>query len=100
KFARPGALVGNGAYRLEEWVVQSHIRLARNHFYWNDAKTTINEVWYYPIDNDDAEINRYRAGELDLTEAVPFRQIKWLRENLPRDLRIAPYLGSYYFSFN
>ncbi len=51
---------------------------------------SIDEVWYYPIENDDAEINRYRAGELDFTEGVPFRQIAWLRENLPQDLRISP----------
>ncbi len=100
RFARAGALVGNGAYRLEEWVVQSHIRLLRNHHYWDDADTVIEEVYYYPIENDDAEINRYRAGELDFTESVPFRQIRWLRENLPQELRIAPYLGSYYFGFN
>lgn len=100
KFARPGALVSNGAYRLDEWVVQSHIRLQRNPQYWNDAKTVINEVWYYPIENDDAEINRYRAGELDFTEGLPFRQVRWLRENLPDDVRISPYLGTYYFGFN
>ncbi len=72
----------------------------RNPYYWNDARTVINEVWYYPIENHDSELNRYRAGELDFTEAVPFSQVRWLRQNLPRDLRIAPYLGSYYFSFN
>lgn len=100
KFARPGMLVGNGAYRLEEWVVQSHIRLGRNTHYWDDAHTSIEEVWYYPIENGDAEVARYRAGELDFTQSVPLRQMRWLRENLPGELRIAPYLGSYYFGFN
>jgi oligopeptide transport system substrate-binding protein len=100
KFARPGVLVSNGAYRLEEWVVQSYIRLVRNPRYWDDARTTINEVFYYPIENDDSEVNRYRAGELDFTEGVPFRQIRWLRKNLASELRISPYLGTYYFGFN
>ena len=100
RYARPGNLVSNGAYRLEEWVVQSHIRLLRNPHYWDDARTTINEVFYYPIENDDSEINRYRAGELDFTEGLPFRQVRWLRENLPREVRISPYLGTYYFGFN
>ena len=100
KFARPGTLVSNGAYRLEEWVIQSHIRLVRNPQYRDDARTGIDEVWYYPIENDDAEVNRYRADELDLTEGVPFRQIRWLRANLPGELHIAPYLGTYYFGFN
>jgi oligopeptide transport system substrate-binding protein len=100
RFARPGMLVSNGPFRLGEWVVQSHIRLLRNPQYRDDANTTLDEVWYYPVENAEAELNRYRAGELDLTETVPARQIPWLRENLPDELHIAPYLGSYVFGFN
>ncbi|MBL8197600.1 MAG: peptide ABC transporter substrate-binding protein [Chromatiales bacterium] len=100
RFARPGTLVSNGPFKLGEWVVQSHIRLLRNPQYRDDAHTTLNEVWYYPVENAEAELNRYRAGELDLTETVPARQIPWLRQNLPDELHIAPYLGSYVFGFN
>lgn len=100
RFARAGVLVGNGAYRLEEWAVQSHIRLLRNPHYWDDAHTGIDEVWYYPIENGDAEVARYRAGELDFTQGIPLRQMAWLRENLASELRIAPYLGIYYMGFN
>lgn len=100
RFARAGNLVGNGAYRLEDWQVQSHIRLLRNEHYWDDAGTSIEEVWYYPIENGDAEVSRYRAGELDFTQGLPLRQMSWLRENLPDELRIAPYLGIYYLGFN
>jgi oligopeptide transport system substrate-binding protein len=100
RFARPDTLVSNGPFRLGEWVVQSHIRLLRNPHYHDDANTTLNEVWYYPVENAEAELNRYRAGELDLTETVPARQIPWLRQNLPDELHIAPYLGSYVFGFN
>jgi oligopeptide transport system substrate-binding protein len=35
-----------------------------------------------------------------MTGSLSFRQIKWARENLPRDLKIDPYLGIYYFGFN
>jgi len=100
QFARPGKLVGNGAYRLTEWAVQSHIRLERNAHYWDNAGTIIDEVRYYPTENQDAEVNRFRAGELDITWTVPFRQVKLLREILPQELVIAPYLGVYYFGFN
>lgn len=99
-FPRPGRLVSNGPFALAEWVVQSHIRLKRNEHYWDNAHTTLNEVWYYPVDNPESELNRYRAGELDMTETVPNRQIPWLRERLPGELHIAPYLGSYSFGFN
>jgi len=100
RFARPGSLVSNGAYQLDDWVVQSHIRLKRNPEYWDDANTSIDEVWYHPIENQDAELKRYRADELDITEVVPFKQLGWLEQNLGDELRISPYLGSYYYGLN
>jgi oligopeptide transport system substrate-binding protein len=100
RFAQPPNLVGNGAYRLDEWVVQSHIHLVRNTHYWDNANTTVDEVWYYPVENAESELNRYRANEFDLTYTLPNRQIPWLRKNLPKELRIAPYLGSYVYGFN
>lgn len=99
-FARAGNLVSNGAYRLDDWVVQSHIRMVRNAYYWDNANTTLDTVWYYPVENADSELKRYRANEFDLTYTLPNRQIPWLRKNLPAELRIAPYLGSYVYGFN
>jgi len=100
RFAQPPNLVGNGAFRLEGWVVQSHIHLVRNTHYWDNANTTLDEVWYYPVENADSELNRYRANEFDLTYTLPNRQIPWLRKNLPKELRISPYLASYFYGFN
>ena len=100
QYARPGNLVSNGAYRLEEWVVQSHVKLVRNENYRDNGNTTIDEVWYYPTEDQTAELSRFRAGELDLSNAIPKRQVDWIRENLPDELVISPYLGAYYFGFN
>lgn len=100
QYARPGNMVSNGAYRLEEWVVQSHVKLVRNEHYWDNGNTTIDEVWYYPTEDQTAELSRFRAGELDLSNAIPKRQVDWIRENLPEELVISPYLGTYYFGFN
>ncbi|MCC5795120.1 MAG: peptide ABC transporter substrate-binding protein [Chromatiales bacterium] len=100
RYARAGNLVSNGAYQLTEWVVQSHIRAVRNPYYWNDAETVINEVWYYPIDNQDAELRRYRTGELDMTEKVSSRQVDWIQRNLADEFVISPYFGTYYYGLN
>ncbi|HJP38168.1 MAG: peptide ABC transporter substrate-binding protein [Gammaproteobacteria bacterium] len=100
QFAREGRLIGNGAYTLDEWVVQSHIKLIRNKFYRDNAATTIDSVYYYSIENQDAELKRFRADELDITEEIPYQQLPWIRENLADQLVISPYLGSYYFGFN
>ncbi len=100
RFVRAGHLVGNGAYILDEWVVQSHIRLLRNQNYWDDEHTVIDEVNYLPIENQDAMLRRYRADELDFTQDLPFKQIAWIREHIADQLYISPYLGSYYYSLN
>ena len=99
-FSRPGKLVSNGAYRLTEWVVHSHITLVRNRHYWDDAHTRIDKVIYYPIEDSATELKRYRAGELDITDALPLRQFRWIQKHLGDQLHIAPYLGTYYFGYN
>lgn len=100
RFARAGQLIGNGAYQLTDWVVQSHITLQRNVHYWDNTRTHINEVTYFAIDDSATELNRYRAGELDWTESVPLNRILWIRQHLDSELKISPYLGTYYYGFN
>jgi oligopeptide transport system substrate-binding protein len=100
QFTRPGNLVSNGAFQLSEWVVQSHIKIVRNPHYWDNANSRLDEVWFYPTEDLSAELQRYRAGELDQTYWIPTGQIGWIRENLPDELIIAPYLGSYFYGFN
>jgi len=100
KFARPGRMVSNGAYLLAEAVPQSHIKLVRNDQYWDNAKTIIDEVYYYPTEDQSSELKRYRAGELDFTYELPYKQLGFIKENFPDDLILTPYLGVYYYGFN
>ncbi len=101
KFTRPGNLVSNGAYKLTEWIVNSHIKLVRNENYWDNDNTTINTVYYYPTEDTDAEVLRYRAGEIDFTNyEVPSSAIPTLRETIPDELYITPWFGNYYVGFN
>lgn len=99
-FARPGRLVSNGAYKLKSWVVQSEVELVRNRYYWNNAQTTIERVVYHPSEDVNAELKRYAADDFDTTYEIPLSQAQALRTRYGRELRIAPYLGSYYYGFN
>ena len=99
-FARPGRFVSNGAYTLEAWVPGSIVSLKRNQQYWNNAATAIDAVNYHVIVQDNAELNRYRAGELDTTSTVPPDAFAQVREEYGDHLRVAPYLGVYYYGFN
>lgn len=99
-FAAPGRLVSNGAYQLVEWAVQSHVLIERNEQYWNNANTQIDVVYYHSTEDVDSELKRYRAGELDFTFQIPNQQYDWIQENLPGELKKAPYLGTYLYGFD
>jgi oligopeptide transport system substrate-binding protein len=99
-FTQPGNNVSNGAYQIQDWVVASHITLKRNPHYWNDARTSIDVVKYYAIDDAEAEMRRFRAGELDWTSTVPLGQLEWVRQYLSHEYHASPYLGTYYYGLN
>lgn len=100
QFARPGKMVGNGAYKLDEWVVQSHVRLSRNPHYWDAANTRIDTVVYHATEDTSSELKSYRAGELDIATGFPVVQTPWVRKHLGDELKIATYLGVSYFGYN
>jgi oligopeptide transport system substrate-binding protein len=100
RFARPGNLVSNGAYRLSEWVVQSHIKLERNTHYWDNENVQIDTVYFLATENIDAELKRYRAGELDYTYQIPVSQYGWIQENLAEELYTDPYISTYFYGFD
>lgn len=100
RFTRPGIHVSNGAYLLKEWVVQSHITLVANPQYRAADEVRIREVRYYAVDDENAEFQRYRAGELDITYTIPHRQFALVRKELAAEARIAPFLATYFYGFN
>jgi len=100
KWTSPGNYVGNGAYSLDKWVVNERIVLARNETYWDNADTVLNQVTYLPIENQVAEMNRFLAGEVDVTYEMPNEHFKRLVKEYPEDVKVTPYLCSYYYEFN
>lgn len=98
--ARPGRLVSNGAYTLVAWQLGSLIELKRNEHYWDNESTAIDRVRHHVVPEPAAELNRYRAGELHITDNVPSEAFERLKQERPAELRVAPYLNIYYYGFN
>lgn len=99
-YARPGSFVTNGAYHLVGWELGSYIELARNVHYWDDDDTAIDSVRWYVTPEPQVELNRYRAGELDITDTVPTEMFARVREERPGELKVSPYLAVYYYGLN
>jgi ABC-type oligopeptide transport system substrate-binding subunit len=99
-FTRPGVLLSNGAYKLDAWEPGSVLKLSRNEHYWNNAETSIDAVNHHVITQEMTELNRYRAGEIHITGAIPPDSFEQVREERPDEMHIAPYLGVYYYGYN
>ncbi len=99
-FIKPGNLVSNGAFMLAEAVPQGHVKLVRNPHFHAASTVALDAVYFYPTENRESELKRFRAGELDVTYDLPDGQIAWVRQNMPADLRLAPFFSTYWFCFN
>ena len=60
-------MLSNGAYKLVAWEPASQIQLLRNEHYWDNAATSLDAVNYHIVTQEMTQLNRFRAGELDLT---------------------------------
>ncbi len=100
QWIKVGNYVSNGAYKLDNWVVNERIVLTRNNNYWNNKDTVINKVTFLPIENQVAAMNRFLAGEVDMTYEMPNEHFKRLTKEYPQDVKVTPYLCSYYYEFN
>ena len=100
QFTKPGHLVSNGAFMLKEWTPQSRLVVVKNPRYHDAAKVKLGSVIFLSIESVNEEMNRFRAGEVDVTFQVPISQIPYIRKNFPAALSISPWFASEYYGFN
>ncbi len=99
-FARPGRLVSNGAFVLNDWKPRVSVELARNPNFREADQVLLDRVVYVHTEDLATEIMQFRLGEIDWTHEVPNNQFRWLQKNYPDELQVSPWMGSYFFGFN
>jgi len=99
-WARPGKLVGNGAFTLAEWRPNARVVANKNPRYWGAATNALERVVFFPVERSETEDLNFRAGQLHLTFDVPPSKIPVYREESPERLRLDPLLAVFYVNFN
>ncbi len=100
QWTKPGNFVGNGAFVVNNWVVNERLELVRNEQYWDNADTKLTKVTFLPIENQVSEMNRFLSGELDFTYELPVEHFKRLTKEEPESVSVVGSLCTYYYSFN
>jgi ABC-type oligopeptide transport system substrate-binding subunit len=96
----PGEAMVNGAFKIDRMTPHALIRLVKNHNFHSASQVKLDVLELLPIEDPPAELSRYRAGELHITESIPPGRYAWLQEHHAGELRVAPYLGSFWLGFN
>ncbi|KAA9001988.1 oligopeptide ABC transporter substrate-binding protein OppA [Affinibrenneria salicis] len=99
-WTKPGNLVGNGAFKLEQRVVNEKLVLVPNDYYWDHAGTVLRKVTFVPINQESNATKRYLAGDIDITESFPKNMYRKLLKDLPGQVFTPDQLGTYYYAFN
>ncbi|RVS22414.1 oligopeptide ABC transporter substrate-binding protein OppA [Raoultella ornithinolytica] len=100
QWTKPEHIVTSGPYKLSAWVVNERIVAERNPRYWDNQHTVINKVTWLPIHSEAADVNRYKAGEIDIVYTVPINQFTQLKKTMGDQLNVSPQLATYYYEFN
>jgi oligopeptide transport system substrate-binding protein len=96
----PETWVSNGPYVLSSWAPGTAIELTRNPNYSDRANVRIPKVTYQIVSDENAQLARYRAGEIDITDTVPANALPALKSDHSKELVIAPFLATAYYGLN
>ena len=100
RWSYEGNLVSNGPFKLDEWKINRHITVTRNLHYWDNDNVALNGIVFKPVENTVTEERMFRAGQLHVTSNVPADKISTYRKSNSTELKIAPYLGTYFYRLN
>ena len=100
EWTRPGNFVCNGAFNLKSWELNNKIVVEQNPMYWDASTVRLNEIHYYPVSNVMTEDRMFRAGQLHVTSTLPSQKCPVYIEEGNPDLRIDPYMGTYFYRLN
>lgn len=99
-FARPGRLVGNGAFTLVRYVPNDRLVLKKNPFFHDADHVSLDGEIILPIADASAALRRFLAGEIDSYPTVPTDELGFVHARLGSELKVAPDLGSYFYAFD
>ncbi len=99
-WTRPGNLVGNGPFVLQDWRMGRSVRMRKNPYYWDADNVALNGIVFHTVENRSSEERMFRVGQLHYTDSVVLAKIPWYRAQPDSPYQQAPMMGSYYYMFN
>ena len=100
EWTKPANMVGNGAFTLKEWQVNSKIVLSKSPTYWDAKNVQLTKVTYLAVEEQNADVKMYESGENDWVYQLPPGSYDKFKTQYPKDIRNTNMLGLRYYSLN
>lgn len=89
--------ISNGAYKLTEWEHNAAIVMEPNEYYYDVENLGPDKITFKLMDDANAMLSAYNAGELDFVQEVP--QAELAGKIASGEMKIVDYIGTYYVCF-
>ena len=94
--------IGNGPYKITEWVHSGNIVLEKNENYWDAANVKIDKVNIEMAESETTQMSKFQNNEIDYLGtsfgSIPLDAIEGLKAD--GSLNIVEYTGVYWYKFN
>ncbi len=100
EWVKPGNMVGNGAFVLKEWQVNSRVVIEKNPKYWDAANVVLSKVTYLPVEDGNADVKLYQSGENEMVYQLPPGTYEPLKAKYPNDVKNGAILGIRFLALN
>jgi oligopeptide transport system substrate-binding protein len=98
EWTKPGNLIGNGAYALKSWQVNSKIVLEKTPGYWDSEQVKITRVTYLPVEDGHVDVKLFESGQNDWVNMIPPGSYDSYLKKYPKETRNTPLLALRFFS--
>jgi oligopeptide transport system substrate-binding protein len=98
EWTKPGNLMGNGAYALKSWQVNSKIVLEKSAGYWDADQVKITRVTYLPVEDGHVDVKLFESGQNDWVYMLPPGSYDAYLKKYPKDTRNTPLLALRFYS--
>ncbi len=99
-WTKPGNMVGNGAFVLKDWQVNSKVILEKNPRYWDAASVVLSRVTFLPVEDGNADLKLYQSGEEDMMSRLPPGTYESLKAQYPKDMHNSVLIAMRFWALN
>jgi oligopeptide transport system substrate-binding protein len=99
-WVKPENIATNGAFTLVRHWSNYIVALKKNPRFYDAANVAFEELYFYPVTNDDSAARRVMRGEVGWSTNFPGKKRDYYDKVLPNFPRVAPYLLNQHLNFN